>query len=277
MSFASDANGFVERGNDGIALAAHVRGVNAAELRGLGCQSDQFFGRGIRRGRVLQRSGYANRAVVHRLAHQRLHAFELGGRRRAIVVADHGPPHLSGADVAGQIDPHALLFQAGEVLAERAPGRLDSVVLEGRAVGGANSVGHRRGRSAFAGNFGGDALIDLGRQVRVHQDRFFDCPSMSIKPGATTIPPRRCSVSRPPREMADRRDVPVTDRDVGRVPGRSRAVDDVAVANHEVELLSEQAQWEQEQKREFHLSNIPLLDRRRMVYDTTTDTWVALK
>ena len=39
--------------------------------------------------------------------------------------------------------------------------------------------------------------------------------------------------------MANSRDVPVTDRDVGRVPGRSRAVDDVTVANDQVELLSE--------------------------------------
>ena len=176
MSFTADTDGFVDSGNDGVALAAHVRGVDAAELRALGCQSDQFFGSGIRRRRVLQGSGYANRAVEHRLAHQRLHPVELGCRRRTVAVADHGPPHLSGADVACKIYPHALLFQACEILPERIPGGIDFVVLESRAVGGANSVGHRRGRSAFAGNFGGDALIDFGRQVRVHQDRFFGLP-----------------------------------------------------------------------------------------------------
>ncbi len=55
MSFAADADGFVERGNDGVAFAAHVSGVDAAELGALGGESDQFFGGGIGCGRVLQR------------------------------------------------------------------------------------------------------------------------------------------------------------------------------------------------------------------------------
>ncbi len=63
-----------------------------------------------------------------------------------------------------------------------------------------------------------------------------DCPSMSMNPGATTMP---CGVDRPLgrrlAEVADRRDPPVADADVPRIPGRAGAVDDVAVRENEVE------------------------------------------
>jgi hypothetical protein len=54
VSFAADADGFVEGGDDGIAFAAHVRRVDAAEPGSLGREGDQLFGGGVRRGRVLQ-------------------------------------------------------------------------------------------------------------------------------------------------------------------------------------------------------------------------------
>ena len=123
VSFAADADGFVERGNDGIAFAAHMRGVDAAELCAFGGESDQFLGGGIGRGRILQRSGDADRAVAHGVAHQRFHPLEFGGGGRAIAIADHRPAHLGGADVARQVDAHALLFEAREKLAESVPRR----------------------------------------------------------------------------------------------------------------------------------------------------------
>ena len=57
-----------------------------------------------------------------------------------------------------------------------------------------------------------------------------------MKPGATTMP--RASIRRfaaACAEIADRRDPPVADADVARVPGRAGAVDDVAVVEDEVE------------------------------------------
>ncbi len=57
MSLTANADGFVDGGNDGVAFAAHVRGVNSSELGTLRRQGDQFFGGGIRGGRVLQRGG----------------------------------------------------------------------------------------------------------------------------------------------------------------------------------------------------------------------------
>ena len=97
MSFTANADRFVDGGNDGIAFAAHMRGVDAAELRAFGRQSDQFFGGGIGRRRVLQRSGHAHRAVAHGIAHQRFHAIEFGGGGRAVAIADHCPAHLRRA------------------------------------------------------------------------------------------------------------------------------------------------------------------------------------
>ena len=42
------------------------------------------------------------------------------------------------------------------------------------------------------------------------------------------------------------------------VPGRARAIDNVAVADDEIVALSEQTQREEKQNREFHSPNIPL-------------------
>ena len=49
-----DAQSFVDGGKHYIALVAHVSGVNAAEFRGFRGQCDQFFGLGVRSGRILQ-------------------------------------------------------------------------------------------------------------------------------------------------------------------------------------------------------------------------------
>ena len=104
---------------------------NFAASRG---QRDQFLGGGVGRRRVLQRSGEAHGALAHGVADQRLHALQFRRGGRAVVVAEHHAAHLRGAHVAGQVDPHALLSQAREVLAEGPPGGLDAVVLVGHAV-----------------------------------------------------------------------------------------------------------------------------------------------
>jgi hypothetical protein len=44
-----------------------------------------------------------------------------------------------------------------EELAEGVPGGVDFVVVVGGAVGQAEGIGERRGGSAFAGDFSGDA------------------------------------------------------------------------------------------------------------------------
>ena len=99
-------------------------------------------GGSVRRRRVLQRSGQANGPVVHRVPDKLLHPLGLGRCWGAVVIADHHAPHLRSANLTGQIDAHASLFESREV-------------------------------AALAGDFGGDALVDFRGKVRIHQNREF--------------------------------------------------------------------------------------------------------
>ena len=161
VRFTADADSFVDGGYHCIALAAHVRGVDAAQFGALGREGDQFFRCGIGRRSVLQSRRYTHRSVEHGIAHQRLHFVQLRRSGSAIAIADHGPAHLRSAHIARHVDAHALLFQAREKLAESVPGRIDFVVLVIGVIGRADGVREGRRRSAFAGNLGGDALIDF--------------------------------------------------------------------------------------------------------------------
>ncbi len=61
-----------------------------------------------------------------------------------------------------------------------------------------------------------------------------DWPSMSMKPGATTMP-RASSVRRAGAvHLADGGDAAVADADIAGIPGRTGAVDDVAIADHQI-------------------------------------------
>ena len=61
-----------------------------------------------------------------------------------------------------------------------------------------------------------------------------DWPSMSMKPGATTMPcASMVRLRGAPRQIADGGDLAVADADVARIPGRAGAVDDVAVGDDE--------------------------------------------
>src|SRR5271156_5264394 len=64
-----DARGFFQSVHYRVALAAHVRGIDAAVVRGLRCESDQFWCLGVRRRRILQRSGDPHCAFTHGLSH----------------------------------------------------------------------------------------------------------------------------------------------------------------------------------------------------------------
>src|SRR5206468_490539 len=72
VALAADANSFVNGRGDGVTFAAHVCGINAAQLSGLSSQRNQFFGGGIRCRRVLEGSREANGSIAHGLAHQLL-------------------------------------------------------------------------------------------------------------------------------------------------------------------------------------------------------------
>ena len=170
VGLAPDAESFVQRRNDGIALVADVRGVGAAEFRRFRRQRDQFLGLRVRRRGVLQRRGEPHRALPHGIAHQRFHAFQLRRAGRAVVIAQHHTPHLRRPYVARQVNPHSLLAQPREVVAEGAPRGLHAVMLPGDVVGFEDGVVQRRDRTSLAGDLRGDSLEDLRGQMRVDQN-----------------------------------------------------------------------------------------------------------
>ena len=170
VGFAADAQGFVDGFEHGIAFVAHVGGIDAAELAAFGGQSDQFLSFRVRRGSIFERRGNADCSVFHGVAHQRFHLLELLRRGLYVVISEHHAADLRGADVAGQVDSHALLFQAREVLAEGSPVGSDVIVLIAVAIGLNDGIVERRDGIAFAGDLSSDALENFGRQARLDED-----------------------------------------------------------------------------------------------------------
>ncbi len=236
VAFASDAQSFVDRRQDAIALVAHVGGIDAAEFRRLRSQRDQLFGLRVGSGRVLERSRDSDGAFAHGLPDQFSHLVQLRGGRLFVVIAQHHAPDLGGADVAGQIDSHALFFQTGKVLLKAAPVGRDVIVIVAVAVGLDDGVIQRRDRTAFAGDLGRDALVDLRGQARIHQDGQFRLAQHVDKAGSDdhAVDINRARALRV-AQISDGGDFAVANADVARVPRRAGAVDDVAVGDDEIE------------------------------------------
>ena len=133
----------------------------------------EFLGFGVRCGSVHERGGDADRAVFHGIAHQRFHLLELLRRGLDVVVSENRAPDLRGTDVAGQVDAHALFFEAREILAEGSPVGSDFIMLITGAIGLNDGVVERGDGVAFAGDLRGDALKDFRRQPRFDKNRKF--------------------------------------------------------------------------------------------------------
>ena len=59
--------------------------------------------------------------------------------------------------------------------------------------------------------------------------------------------------------MTNSSDAAIANRNIGLIPRRSGAIDDLAVTDDEIVVLREQAKRDQKQEREFHSSNIALM------------------
>ena len=236
MGFPAYTQGFVDGFEHGIALAAHVSGINAPKLAAFGGESDQFLRFGIWRGRIFERGGNTDRAVFHGFAHQRFHLCKLLGRRLFVVVAQHDAADLRGADIAGQVDAHALLFEAGEILAEGSPVGSDVVVLVAGAICLNDSIVERRDGTAFAGNLGGDSLIDFRRQTRFDEDGEFGLAEHVDEAGRDDLAGGvNGALAGRGSKVADRGDFSLADADIAGIPRGTSAVDDVAVGDDKVE------------------------------------------
>ena len=263
VGFAADAQSFVDGFEDGVALIAHVGGIDAANFSAFGGERDEFFGFCIRGGSVFERGGNADCAVFHGLAHERFHLFELLRIGLFVVVAEHHAADLRSSDIAGEVDPHALLFEAREILAEGSPIGRDVIAVVAGAIALNDGVVERRGRAAFAGNFGGDALKDFRRQAGVDEDREFGLAKHVDEAGRDDFASGvdgACAGRG--GEVANGGDFSVADAEVTGVPRRAGAVDDVAVGDDEVEggggLCAREGYSEEQSDQEREISFVEL-------------------
>ena len=168
--FTANAQRLVDSRQNAGAFIAHVGGVKAAEPGGFRGESDQLFGLGVGSGSVFERSGDADGAVAHGLAHEAPHLLELCERGLNVVIAEHHATDARGSYVAGNVDSDVLLFEPGKVFAKRSPVDVNTIVIVLLLIRFENRVIQRSDRLALAGDFRGDPLIDFRRQARIDED-----------------------------------------------------------------------------------------------------------
>src|SRR5882724_498449 len=257
VSFAADTHGLVDGGQNTGAFITHMGSVDATEFRGFGGEGDQLFGFCVGSGSVLERSGNADGAIAHGLADEFFHLFELRGGGLHVIIAEHHAPHARGAHVAGEIDSHALLLDAGKILAKGPPVGLNMILVVVLLIGAKNGVVQGSDRFTFAGDFRGDALIDLGGQAWIDKDGALRLTEHVDEAGGNNFSARidGASAGRG-AEIADGVDLAAKNADIAGIPGRAGAVDDVAVDDDDVEgtSLPLRPEWsddeEQNDKRE---------------------------
>ena len=109
-------------------------------------------------------------------------------------------------------------------------------MLVSGAIGLNDGVVEGRDGAAFAGNFGGDALIDFRRQARIDENGEFGLAEHVDEAGSDDFAGGvDGAFARGGGEIADGGDFSVADAEVAGIPGRSRAIDDMAVGDDEVE------------------------------------------
>ncbi len=233
---ARDGERLVQRLVDLLRLAADVARVEAVVPgRHLG-ERDQLRRPGEAARLVDEPGGDAERALQHGLFHQLLHPGELGGVRLHVGEAEHHAAHLGRAHQHRLVDAGPRPAQPPEVAGQVLPVDLEVVFAQpGLLLVDPGRV-HRRGRDAFAGQLGGDALADLGLLARVDQRVQLALAEHVDEAGREREPvqldaPVRSRVG----EIAHGRDGVAADAHVGAEPGRPGPVDDPPAGEDQIE------------------------------------------
>ena len=170
--FTRDGDQFIHRSLDAVAFGTHVADIHAATGRTCLGQRHKLRCFGIGGRRIDHRRAQPQRALVHRRAHQRLHARQLRRRRINIAFAHFMHAHCGVAHEAGNIGRDAFLLQRGQILAQRRPADLVfDIVLPQRAQPLHLRV-ERAHRRAFAHDFQRHALADVTLRAAVDQQAF---------------------------------------------------------------------------------------------------------
>src|SRR5713226_8493496 len=185
FGFAADAKCLVQSFYLAITLVADVGRVDASVFRRHLSQRDQFFGLGVKGGRVDQGSGNTHRTLPHRLLHQLSHAGEFFGSGRAVRAAYDAPSHLRSANISTKIYAYALLLQAAKVAVEITPVYSQVVVLEKIVAVGQGLIVLRSNGPALARDPGGNSLGQLAEGLLVNQQVPFGLLQHVDEAGAT--------------------------------------------------------------------------------------------
>ena len=184
VRFARDAHELVERFQQLISFAAHVRDVFALVFGRDFAQLDQLLGLRVERRRINERCADAERARLHFLAHELAHLLELLRRRRLVFEADDVLANRGRADERSHVAGNAARFEITQIFRQRVPFDVvvDVFLLPQHEL--AHTVVHRSHRFAFAHDLGRDALANLALRTPVLNQRL-------VRPRKHVDEPRR--------------------------------------------------------------------------------------
>ncbi len=171
--FAGDAYDFVERGINAVLLGTLVGEVNAAVLGGHFGKRDNFLGGEINVRHVLEGGGDAEGALLHGAGDFLLHGGHFLRCGGTVLFANDEIAQAAQADAGGQIDGGRGFLEIGEVFGEVGPRRREAVAFPGVGAVGEHAGIERSDGRAFARDFGGDALRDLGGGAAVDEGVVF--------------------------------------------------------------------------------------------------------
>ena len=199
-------------------------------------ERDQLVGVRIVAGRIDERRGDADGAILHRLLDQLSHLLQLLGRRVHVLVAEDDAAHLRGADVVHDVEREAVPLQQREVLGERAPA--DRLAPERRRVAlrplvlrrvTPSLAAHRRRDPLAQAALRGDAVRDEHGRALVHQ--------VDESGGDDAILGDDGAAGRASVERSDLGDAAAANADVRAVPWRAGAVHHARIGDQDVERL----------------------------------------
>src|SRR6185295_17178262 len=154
---------------------------------------------------------------------------------RAILIVQHVLPHLRCADESREVDRRMTAFEPRKVFAEGSPVSGNVEVLQQRVEFLENVIVQGSGGSAFAGDFGGDALKDfrfgsgIDKQIRLGLAEHIDKSGCYDHSGGIDAAPGASGT-----DMPDLDDAIAANRDVAVEPGIARSVGDATVHYYQV-------------------------------------------
>ena len=212
---------------------------------------------GIVARRIDQGGSDAECAVLHRLAHERLHGLDFGGGGSALFHAFDVHADRGGSDEGADIRRDAV-FLHGLQPGVEAVRSLEADCAGLRGLGGSPVVG-RGGSGAFAEDFGSDPLRDLADRPAVAVEELVAGLALDIDEArrddqALSVDSQARRGAGQQRRGCDTGNAVAADREIAGEPGVAGAVHDPAAEQDYIEggVLCERRACQEGQDREAH-------------------------